>query len=64
MEVYSSYHDADMTAFYERLTADLKLGRTVGSDFHGKIKPDIRLGSESCNGHENEIIEFLEDVIE
>lgn len=33
----------------------MELCSTVGSDFHGKTKPSIRLGSVSCNNMENDI---------
>ena len=41
---YSGY-DADMCAYLESLAAEYGLLRTGGSDFHGAIKPDIRLGA-------------------
>ena len=40
---YSGY-DADMCAYLEALAAEYGLVRTGGSDFHGAIKSDIRLG--------------------
>ncbi len=40
---YSGY-DGDMCAYLESLAAEYGLVRTGGSDFHGAIKPDIRLG--------------------
>ncbi len=55
VEVYSSYHDAETTLFYENQARDNKLITTVGSDFHGKTKPSIKLGSVSCNNLESNI---------
>ena len=40
---YSGY-DRDMCAYLESLAAEYGLARTGGSDYHGAIKPDIRLG--------------------
>ncbi len=40
---YSGY-DGEMCAYLESLAAEYGLVRTGGSDFHGAIKPDIRLG--------------------
>ncbi len=48
MEVYSSYHDENMAAFYNKQAEQFHLLKTIGSDFHGKTKPAIRLGSMSC----------------
>ncbi|GLC78526.1 PHP domain-containing protein [Lacrimispora brassicae] len=48
MEVYSSYHDENMVAFYNEQAEKFHLLKTMGSDFHGKTKPAIKLGSMSC----------------
>ena len=45
MECRYSGYDADMCAYLEALAAEYGLLRTGGSDFHGAIKPDIRLGA-------------------
>lgn len=42
--IYSTYRPYD-EAFVRRLAKDLNLSITGGSDFHGKIKPDLDLGS-------------------
>jgi predicted metal-dependent phosphoesterase TrpH len=44
LEVYSSYHDAEQTEFYQSLAQDLDLVATAGSDFHGRIKPHVAFG--------------------
>jgi predicted metal-dependent phosphoesterase TrpH len=49
MEVYSSYHDENMVAFYNEQAEKFHLLKTMGSDFHGKTKPAIKLGSMSCH---------------
>lgn len=45
IEVYSSYHDENMVAFYNQQAEKFHLLKTMGSDFHGKTKPSIKLGS-------------------
>jgi len=49
MEVYSSYHDESMVAFYNKQAEKFHLLKTMGSDFHGKTKPAIKLGCMSCH---------------
>lgn len=48
IEVYSSYHRADTVSFYRQIAEKYHLLQTAGSDFHGKIKPSIHLGSICC----------------
>lgn len=56
IEAYSSYHDLETTQFYLALAHELKVLVTVGSDFHGKNKPAISLGSVEVE-NESEIID-------
>ncbi len=44
LEVFSSYHDEEQTAFYLQLAKQLELVPTAGSDFHGRIKPHVSFG--------------------
>ncbi len=44
VEVYSSYHNPEMTEHYLKLAHEKDLIITIGSDFHGKTKPSIFLG--------------------
>lgn len=44
LEVYYPGHEAGQTAFYSRLAHQYGLLVTGGSDFHGAVNPDIRLG--------------------
>jgi len=44
VEVYSSYHNPEVTAHYLDLAIKYDLIITIGSDFHGKTKPSIHLG--------------------
>ena len=48
VEVYSSYHDAETIAFYATLAERHGLLQTLGSDFHGRVKPAIHLGEIHC----------------
>ncbi len=44
IEVYSSYHDDEMTESWLKLAQDRNVLITAGSDFHGKDrKPDVKL---------------------
>jgi predicted metal-dependent phosphoesterase TrpH len=49
LEVYSSYHDESMVAFYVKQAEKFYILKTMGSDFHGKTKPAIKLGCMSCH---------------
>jgi predicted metal-dependent phosphoesterase TrpH len=50
IEAYHSDHTPADTALYLELAAQHKLRVTGGSDFHGDVKPNVRLGS-GCNGN-------------
>ena len=45
IEVYYSEHSPDLTAFYAEIANRYGLLMTGGSDFHGSVKPDIKMGS-------------------
>ncbi len=44
LEVYHSEHNPSQTRLYHRLATELGLALTGGSDFHGALMPDIKLG--------------------
>ena len=44
IEVYSSYHSKEQTAFYQQFALEHHLLQTCGSDFHGKTKPKVQMG--------------------
>ena len=44
IEVYHSEHNTSQTRLYHRLATDMGLAMTGGSDFHGALMPDIKLG--------------------
>lgn len=59
LEVYSSYHNKEQETFYKKFSIDHNLLITSGSDFHGRIKPSIQIGSTDCEGNEDGIIKSL-----
>ncbi len=59
VEVYCSYHNEEQTSFYKKLTLENNLLMTSGSDFHGRTKPSISVGSIDCEGNEEIIIQGL-----
>jgi hypothetical protein len=50
LEAYHSDHGPAETAFYLELARSYGLLVTGGSDFHGALKPDVRLGT-GCAGN-------------
>ena len=59
IEVYSSYHSADQVNYYREKALQYHLHMTCGSDFHGKTKPSITLGTMDLAGDEQRIRESL-----
>lgn len=59
IEVYSSYHSPAQVKFYKDAALSHDLLLTCGSDFHGKTKPSIMIGSTECEGTERQIISNL-----
>lgn len=51
LEVYTSYHDDSMADYYGGLAKELDLVPTAGSDFHGRIKPQVPFGSLNNGGY-------------
>ena len=45
IEAYCSYHDDATTAFYRQIADEHGLMATIGSDYHGRAKPHIALGT-------------------
>lgn len=59
MEVYSSYHSKAQVKFYKEHAEKYNLIKTIGSDFHGKTKPKIKIGSVECEESEEKLYEDL-----
>lgn len=55
VEVFSSYHDRETIDYYYQKAQDKKLIITCGSDYHGRVKPSIRLGQSGCTVDQKEI---------
>lgn len=61
LEAFSSYHTPEQTAFYLEQAEHANLAISCGSDFHGKTKPMITVGSVNCRGLETELLRGLMD---
>lgn len=48
VEAYSSYHTPEQCAYWAKEAGRLGMFVTCGSDFHGKIKPAIRMGGHGA----------------
>ncbi len=59
LEVYSSYHEPGSIRRFSDWADRWNLVKTAGSDFHGSIKPHVRIGSVKARGRE--MIEELLD---
>lgn len=60
IEVFSSYHDNDATNYYYNKAIKNNLYMSVGSDYHGKSKPSIKLGSIDYDENElNKTIDYI-----
>ena len=59
LEVYSSYHEPRSTRRFAAWAARWGLVKTAGSDFHGRVKPHVRIGSVKVRGRE-----MIEELME
>jgi len=59
LEVFTSYHTAEQTAYYYSLAREFDLVVTAGSDFHGKIKPGVKFG-QIREGHYDMVLRLKE----
>lgn len=62
LEVYTSQHNSIQEAHYLKYVQEKGLTYTCGSDFHGKLKPHVKLGGIKNNGYE--IVEKLKSMKE
>lgn len=63
VEVFSSYHDSDLRQQLYHYALERSLFITCGSDFHGKNKPKIRMGSCQLNQTEREKVQLFLDSV-
>lgn len=59
IEVFSSYHDHAAANHYLEIARQHNLLVTCGSDFHGKHKPQIRLGGHGASWSDDKLIAGL-----
>ena len=59
LEVYSSYHEPRSTRRFADWAARWDLVSTAGSDFHGRVKPHVSIGSVKARGRE-----MIEELME
>ena len=63
IEVYSNYHEEKHIEYYKEFAIKNNLIITCGSDFHGKTKPSIQMGSYGLNENGVPIIKnFLNHI--
>lgn len=59
-EAYSNYHTREQNEYYEQLCKKHNLLMTCGSDFHGKVKPNISIGEYGyTKDNEEEILQIF-----
>ena len=63
VEAFSSYHTTQQAGEYAAKAAARHLLVSGGSDFHGKIKQDIRIGAVDWQEYENEAKAALLDAV-
>lgn len=52
LEVFCSYHQSEQEEHYLRYCQEKRILVTCGSDFHGKLKPHVRIGQVKNNTYE------------
>jgi 3',5'-nucleoside bisphosphate phosphatase len=57
LEVFTSYHNDKASLYYQGLASELQLIPSAGSDFHGRLKPNVPFGSIRAAGVE--LVELL-----
>lgn len=56
MEIFSSYHSKNDVTYYLEIAEQKHLLVTCGSDYHGKHKPNIKLGGHGAIWDDNRLI--------
>jgi len=64
LEAFSSYHSAAQNCLYRDYAVKNGLLMTCGSDFHGKTKPAIAMGSVDSQGMDDEMLFALRTAME
>lgn len=63
LEVYSSYHTPEQTAYFKQYAHEHGLLETGGSDYHGKTKPSVRMGEFGMDADGAELLDALKNRI-
>lgn len=58
LEAYCSYHSREDSRYWSGVAAASGILTVCGSDYHGKIKPSIRMGGHGCE-NEGEVLDRL-----
>lgn len=61
IEAYSNYHNDDHNQYYDHFCKEHNLLMTCGSDFHGVLKPQIKMGEYGYSGKKQE--ELLQNFL-
>ena len=59
IEVYSTYHTKEQTAYYSELAKENKILSTIGSDYHGENKPSIIIGGLEIEDYDRDVVSRL-----
>lgn len=62
IEAFSTYHTLEQTDYFYKKALEHNILVTCGSDFHGKNKPNIKIGECGCNLDYNSIIKPLKKL--
>lgn len=63
IEVFSSYHSKAASEYYLRIAQQNRLLVTCGSDFHGRHKPNIRLGGHGASWTDDQLISGINALL-
>jgi adenosylmethionine-8-amino-7-oxononanoate aminotransferase len=61
VEAFSSYHSVAAIDYFYRRGKEKNLLITCGSDYHGKTKPAIAIGSSKCSIDQKNIEKQLQE---
>ncbi len=60
IEINCSYHSEEQSRYYEKLGKEFGILKTMGSDFHGTLKPDVHIGQMLGNMYEEDVWKLLQ----
>lgn len=62
IEAYSTYHNDEQNHYYEDYCLKNNIMFTCGSDFHGRFKPNIKMGEHGYQGNDDVIKRFIDRI--